>query len=368
VAIRDRFRHPTARERLVDLQPQTGMMPPSLMHEGDGSIDSDIRTAVMSQDALPTVDVVREAERKLLESPPSHIGEYAILRTLGSGGMGIVFVGYDERLDRKVAVKLLRASVRDGDEGRARILREAQAMARLSHPNVVQVYDVGEHDGAVYVAMEFVAGETLREWSERPRPWREVVAVLVGAGRGLAAAHAEGLVHRDFKPDNVLVGKDGRPRVLDFGLARATNSDVDLAARDDPEPATDSQDPLGTEITRDGAVVGTPAYMSPQQHVGDPPDPRSDQFSFCVTAYETLYGKRPFRAGTRQELTGAMVNGAIVPPPTNTDVPSHVQSRKIGGRPWTSCSMRSSTTPPSPAGVPGSSLHSRLAQWHSARF
>ena len=145
------------------------------------------------------------------------IGRYAILRKVGQGGMGMVYAGYDERLDRKVAIKLLRR--RTGDAARRRLAREAQGLARLSHPNVVQIYEIGEHEGAPYIAMEFVEGQTLGAWAKAaPRTWAEALAVMVDAGRGLAAAHAKGLIHRDFKPDNVMIDDEGRVRVMDFGL------------------------------------------------------------------------------------------------------------------------------------------------------
>ncbi len=153
------------------------------------------------------------------------VGRYVVLDRIGAGGMGVVYAAYDPELDRRVALKLLRPDRFGGDAGRLRLLREAQALARLTHPNVVAVYDVGTFGDRVFVAMELVEGETLRQWlraePRSPRPWREVLERFLPAGRGLAAAHAAGLVHRDFKPENVLLGRDGRARVVDFGLAKA---------------------------------------------------------------------------------------------------------------------------------------------------
>src|SRR5690606_14002911 len=215
---------------------------------------------------------------------------------LGEGGMGVVYAAYDEDLDRRIAIKVLRDSYGDA-AARERMVREAQAMARLSHPNVVQVHDVGDQGGQLYVAMEFVKGMTLRTWlSEQDRPWREIRAMFVQAGRGLAAAHAEGLVHRDFKPDNVLIGGDGRARVADFGLAGAAG-----VPDSDSESLPDSvvirvgrQSAFNTALTLAGTIMGTPAYMSPEQHRGVATDARSDQFSFCVALWGAIYGEPPF--------------------------------------------------------------------------
>lgn len=219
------------------------------------------------------------------------VGRYLVLDVIGRGGMGVVYAGYDPELDRKVALKLLRPD-RTGSSGegaRLRLLREAQAIARLSHPNVVSVYDTGAFDDRVFVAMELVEGRNLRQWlGEERRSWQEVLAVLLPAGRGLAAAHAAGLVHRDFKPENVLLGQDGRVRVADFGLARQAGR-----PDDEPEEPAAEVSPLTAPLTRWGMAVGTPAYMAPEQLRGEPADARSDQYAFCVTLYEALHGERP---------------------------------------------------------------------------
>jgi eukaryotic-like serine/threonine-protein kinase len=215
------------------------------------------------------------------------IGRYVVLAQVGVGGMGVVYAAYDPELDRKVALKLLR-KLRGGREvARARLIREAQALARLTHPNVVAVYDAGAFEDQVFLAMEFAEGGTVSEWlkSER-RSWREVRDTYLSAGRGLSAAHARGLVHRDFKPDNVLVGRDGRVLVTDFGLARALG-------RADLDSASPSPSPPTPTLTQSGAVLGTPGYMAPEQDRGQEADARSDQYSFCVALYEGLLGARP---------------------------------------------------------------------------
>ncbi|MBZ4411567.1 protein kinase [Myxococcus sp. XM-1-1-1] len=224
------------------------------------------------------------------------LGSYVLRELLGEGGMGVVYAAEDPRLGRKVAVKLLRP-MREGveTESRARLLREAQAMARLSHPNVLPIFELGSAEGRDFLAMEWVEGPTLAGWlREQERPWREVLEMFHAAGLGLAAAHQRGLVHRDFKPANVLVGRDGRPRVTDFGLARRWGE----PAASNPTTGDLSTAPLGvdaeeTALTREGTALGTPAYMSPEQRRGQPVDARSDQYSFCVALHEALYGERP---------------------------------------------------------------------------
>ncbi|MCP3138639.1 serine/threonine-protein kinase [Pyxidicoccus xibeiensis] len=218
------------------------------------------------------------------------LGRYVLLERLGAGGMGVVYAAFDPELERKVAVKLLRSRPEDARaaaEGQARLLREAQAMARLSHPHVLPVFDVGVVGDRVFVAMELVEGRDARQWREQaPRTWAQVLAVYLQAARGLSAAHAAGLVHRDFKPENVLVGTDGRARVMDFGLARAA-AGAPGAAGAAPH----------WRVTLEGQVQGTPAYMAPEQWRGEPADARSDQFAFCVALWEALAGQRPFASG-----------------------------------------------------------------------
>ncbi len=256
----------------------------------------------------------------------SKLGRYVVLSRIGAGGMGVVYAAYDPELDRKVAIKLLRGGsggtsesiAKEWTEQRTRLLREAQAMAKLSHPNVITVHDVGtiEADPAsgplVFLAMEFVDGTTLSVWMrERKRSWREVLHVILAAGRGLAAAHAVGLVHRDFKPDNVLLGRDGRVLVTDFGLARPAAGKTDAFAAVTPASGTPA---LGLALTQTGALVGTPAYMAPEQLAGMRTDAQSDQFSFCVTAYEGLYGERPFAGRVLSELITNVSEGRVRAP------------------------------------------------------
>jgi eukaryotic-like serine/threonine-protein kinase len=250
------------------------------------------------------------------------LGHYMLLEKLGAGGMGEVFAAFDPRLDRKVAVKLLRSGSLSADEGRSRLQREAQAMARLQHPNVIGVHDVGTFADRVFIAMEFVEGETLGEWLRGDRAWRDIIDVFLQSGRGLSAAHAAGLVHRDFKPDNVLIGKDGRPRVVDFGLARQSAS-TPVPGQPMPELVIPDS-ALAQPLTRDGAVMGTPGYMAPEQIAGLPTDARSDQFAFCVALYEALYGKRPYGGATLRAHADEIAQGRILPPPGDTDVPDDV--------------------------------------------
>ncbi len=223
------------------------------------------------------------------------LGRYIIVDRVGEGGMGVVYAAYDPELDRKVAIKLLQTggSGSQSSGGRERLIREAQALARLSHPNVVHVHDVGTHGERVFMAMELIEGRSLREWlREAPRTWREVAAAFVSAGRGLSAAHAAGLVHRDCKPDNLHIGQDGRVRVLDFGIARQLESEG-TEPFEGIAPTTDRLS-LSAPLTQVGTVLGTPSYLPPEVLEGKPADPRSDQFSFCVSLYEALYGVRPF--------------------------------------------------------------------------
>ncbi|MCY1013552.1 serine/threonine-protein kinase [Nannocystis pusilla] len=261
---------------------------------------------------------------------------YTVLGSLGEGGMGLVLAAYDARLDRRVALKLLRHRA-DGSSGReeqARLVREAQAMARLNHPNVVAVYDAGAlADGALFIAMEYVEGQTLRQWcAEEPRSWRQVLETFLAAGRGLAAAHAAGLIHRDFKPDNVLVGKDGRARVTDFGLARHDRpSEAPPTSAVGGPPGPDGA-VLAAELTVSGMLVGTPRYMASEQLLGGrTADVLTDVFSFCVALYEALYGQYPFAGKTLSQLLQAHAAGAVRPPPAASDVPAWVARTVLRG-------------------------------------
>ncbi|WP_257457970.1 serine/threonine-protein kinase [Archangium lipolyticum] len=277
------------------------------------------------------------APAPLPESPPREVlprgalvGRYMVLEKLGSGGMGVVYAAYDPELDRKLALKLLHVESDQVEKGggQARLLREAQALARLAHPHVISIYDVGTWEERVFIAMELVEGPSLRDWLKQgPRPWREVVEVFVSAGRGLEAAHAAGLVHRDFKPDNVLLGKDGRVRVLDFGLARqASASDEPLPPQGEQPWPERVNSPLDTPLTRVGLVIGTPAYMAPELYGGGILDARADQFSYCVALYEALYGERPFG-----RIPGPPSTWRTPEPPRDGRVPASVRRIVLRG-------------------------------------
>ena len=289
------------------------------------------------------------------------IGRFVVIGLVGRGGMGEVYGAYDPELDRKVAVKLLRIKPGNGvtlSEGRQRTLREAQAIARLSHPNVVVVYDVGTFEDKVFIAMEFVEGHTLTYWLEsQPRTWQEISKVFVAAGRGLAAAHDKGLVHRDFKPDNVMVGSDNQVRVMDFGLARQASDKLPTRTPPEPIPLTiagalpmSERDTVVVPIdgpgadammkgsgslsgafdmhlTRTGAMMGTPTYMAPEQFRGQATDARTDQFSFCISLYDALYKERPFAGDGINALATNVIRGDVRNAPANSRVP--VWLRKI---------------------------------------
>ena len=249
------------------------------------------------------------------------VGRFTLRARLGEGGMGEVWRAHDPELARDVAVKVLRPGVATSaaraHEARARLRREAQAMARLAHPNVLPIYEVGEADAQLFLVMELVDGGTLTGWlAERPRSPAAIVAAFVEAGRGLAAAHDAGLVHRDFKPDNVLVGADRRIRVTDFGLVGHGEAGADA----DADPSTSIADVR----TRTGAILGTPAYAAPEVLARQPATVRSDQFSFAVALYEALYRQPPFAGDTVADLYAAVTAGAVRPPPSG-DVPAPVR-------------------------------------------
>jgi hypothetical protein len=230
------------------------------------------------------------------------VGRFRLEAPLGVGGMGVVWAAWDPDLERHVAVKRIRPDVAAEPTARARLLGEARAMARLTHPNVVAVYEVGEADGDVFLATELIEGATIARW-QRGRPGPEVVAAYAQAARGLAAAHAAGLVHRDVKPANLLVGNDGRVRVGDFGLARRG-----------PAPAGPPAAPAATadpRVTQVGAIVGTPAYLAPEQRAGAAADARADQYSLCVALAEALTGARPRAGQTAADLTAAGAPPAV---------------------------------------------------------
>ena len=319
-------------------------------------------------EAAPGADVstrtpARRRARKEALARGTCVGRYVVLDVLGSGGMGVVYRAYDPELDRQIALKV----VRTPDSDPQRVLAEAQALARVSHPNVIAVHDVGTLAGAVFLAMELVEGMTLNAWRAATSPSRaDIVDVFLAAGRGLAAAHQAGIVHRDFKPSNVMVGSDGRVRVLDFGLARAAgraasiDGEATTTVRESPTPTPVSGSTSGSRsgartaptpsrsVTRPGGprafddvstetelapgtpgvpqvlasrVMGTPSYMAPEQRRSGVYDARVDQYSFAVALYEALYGERPFSGQNREEVELAALTGRINPPTRGSDVP-----------------------------------------------
>lgn len=279
-------------------------------------------------DCRETVTYLVEAFAESLEQPDepfeslpalgTTLGRYVILQWVGAGAMGAVYSAFDPELDRRVALKIL--PPRQGEQAlqlKRRFLAEARAMASISHPNVIAVHDVGTHDGLAFFAMELIEGDTLEGWLKAERRSTEaIVSVFAAAGRGLAAAHDVGLVHRDFKPHNVLVGNDGRVRVIDFGLVRV------LAEADDvqsPSPPAEFEDTR----TLTGALLGTPAYMAPEQLTASHTDAGTDQFAFCVALFEALFVRRPFEGSTIVSLLEAIEAG---PPRIPTE------RRRVSGR------------------------------------
>ena len=347
--------------------------------------------------AMPQIAISGQKQKAPSLGRGESIGRYVVLALVGRGAMGEVYAAYDPELDRKVAVKLLGAQG-SGDlsatDAKTRLLREAQAIAKLSHPNVIVVHDVGSFGDRVFIAMEYVEGNTVGYWLlAAKRSWKDVLRVFLAAGRGLAAAHASHLVHRDFKLENVMVGRDGQVRVMDFGLARrvAGPSDLELAEYPGPSPLL-SDDALaagvpgtvfvdddvmtatriltppdgvrGTppqpmldvgvtpgrltmnspgvhsgavrtnflaDLTETGAIIGTPAYMAPEQFNRNPADERSDQFSFCVALYEGLYGERPFVGSTVAELSDNVRRGRVRSGSDSAGVPNWLRRVVLRG-------------------------------------
>jgi len=274
--------------------------------------------------------------RSTRQDIPAELGRFVVLHRVGAGGMGVVYAAYDPELDRKVAVKLLHPSLGGGDKedvAKARLLREAQAMARLSHPNVVTVFDVGTRADQVFLAMEFVQGVPLAEWLRAAHDWREVLAVFVAAGHGLAAAHREGIVHGDFKPDNVIVDGEGRARVLDFGLAFAQDRGARSPDREERRASRSGRSgvDLSTHLTRTGALTGTPPYVSPEQFLGASASASTDQYAFCVSLHEGLYGQRPFRGDDLPTLRQAVLTAALPDEPRDRKVPAWLRRVVLRG-------------------------------------
>ncbi|MEM6996774.1 MAG: serine/threonine-protein kinase, partial [Myxococcota bacterium] len=267
--------------------------------------------------------VAAAARRGLFGSstPGAKIGRFTILERIGSGGMGVVYAAHDPDLERRIAIKVLKGPG-VSDSARSRVRREAQAIARIKHPNVIHVYETGNHEGELYLAMEHIQGETLGAWLARePRSLPEVLAAFRGAGQGLAAAHAVDVMHRDFKPDNVLVDRHDEVHVLDFGLARGASASGELPPS---QPNLEDRDEtlLDSPLTATGTVMGTPAYMAPEQALGETTTPQVDQFSFCVALWEAVYGVRPFASHEGKNLLAALRSGCPPdPPPADRKVP-----------------------------------------------
>ena len=263
------------------------------------------------------------------------VGRYVILDVVGRGGMGEVYAAYDPQLDRKIALKLLHQTPAPSAVQRVardRLLREAKAIARLSHPNVVVVHDAGAIDERVFLAMEFVDGQTLAAWLEAaPRGWRAVRDAFAAAGDGLAAAHDAGLVHRDFKPQNVMVARDGSVRVMDFGLASDASADAGGAAEALGLPAGDAPTSRTIALTAAGKLLGTPLYMAPEQFLARATDARTDQFSFCVALHEALYGERPYPSDSFAALAEAVTTGKLREPANKGRVPAFIRRLLLRG-------------------------------------
>ena len=290
-------------------------------------------------DSVPTetadtkdLDEPKQLPRQAFSLPPgSLLDRYVVLQELGHGAMGAVYAAYDSELDRRVALKFPRRKT--GDEWRVRIMREAKAMARLSHPNVVTIYDAGvSSEGRLFLAMELVEGGTLEAWSKaEPRDWRQILSVLCEAGEGLAAAHRSGIIHRDFKLENVLFGKDGRPRVTDFGIARGAEEPSGIHPTDvPPPPVNDSIS--SSKLTMAGSMMGTPGYMAPEQYTNELEiDARADVFAFSAALYRALYGERAFEGKTVDAIARSTCEGKVRVPPKGTPVPAWVYAVLLRG-------------------------------------
>ncbi|MGB1275293.1 MAG: serine/threonine-protein kinase, partial [Nannocystaceae bacterium] len=307
--------------------------PPSLLGtrpEIDGF--DQVRTKMRAR--LLAIDPAGLDEAEVLVEPelPTKIGRYTVEDLLGRGGMGVVYLAVDDELERKLAIKLIRGAGGASGSEHARLRQEARAMARLSHPNVVTVHEVGEHDGQLYIAMEYVQGCSLTQWLEmKRRPWREVLAVMLAAGQGLAAAHAAGIVHRDFKPDNILVGDDGRARVADFGLAWTGQGRSPAEAERTESTSIHSGETHELRHTKTGTILGTLAYMAPEQYRGAPPSFAADQFSFCAALYRTLYDHLPFDATSSTHYQARVRSGDVRPAPAGVKVPKAVRAAILRG-------------------------------------
>ena len=239
------------------------------------------------------------------------VESYRVEKTVGAGGMGVVYRAIDTKLNRPVAIKFLFDNLAD-PAGRRRFQREARMASSLNHPHILTVYDTGEFRGCQYLVTEFIDGGTLRDWARDKKPnWREIVELVSGVAEGLGAAHSAGILHRDIKPENILVGRNGYAKLADFGLAK-------LEVRSTPEMVTQT---TKSETTRPGVILGTLAYMSPEQAAGRPTDACSDIFSFGVMLYELLAGNRPFRGATDLEILQTIIHGEAPPLPDSVPLP-----------------------------------------------
>ncbi|HEY5961692.1 MAG TPA: serine/threonine-protein kinase [Polyangiaceae bacterium] len=282
-------------------------------------------------DAEPSLADDPLSQRAPLTPRPEIGGRYIAQAILGAGGMGIVYLAQDNRLNRQVALKLTHKGMTQS--AIFRMMREAQAMAQLSHKNVVTVYDVGTWQGHVFIAMEYLQGGTLSRYLlERSPSPEDILELFLQAGRGLVAAHSAGIVHRDFKPDNVLLGANGEARVADFGLARWYMNDPRFSNQWLDTGAILSQQSLRPElVTRLGTMIGTPAYMPPEQLKGLAVDQRADIWSFSAALYEALHCELPFPGRTPAEVLTYVERGAVRAPPEGSRVPGWLRRALLRG-------------------------------------
>jgi serine/threonine-protein kinase len=266
---------------------------------------------------------------------PPRLADFEIGRYLGGGGMGVVFEGRHLTLGRRVALKFLRHETERHGDARARLVREAQAMARVRHSNVISLFELGHSGEEMFIAMELVEGGTLRDWLRERHSWHDILDMFIRVGRGVACIHAHGIVHRDINPSNVFLERDGTPKLGDFGLA-LTGDEVDEPMA--PGPV------LSARITSPGSVLGTPGYMPPEQIRGRTADARSDQFAFCASLYEALTAgglTRPLRAILSRGLEQAPEARF---PSMNVLLAALVRARGSRGRRWIICAAKDNAT------------------------
>jgi len=310
-----------------------GELSDAALHDALGHLKDCADCRAVLTEAVRALAPAGSSSARPAEITPAQIGRYRIEALLGAGASGVVYRAFDPQLERAVALKVLRAELHGSSPGQSeRLLREAQSMARLSDPHAVTIYDVGLHEGSVYLVMEYIDGPTLSAWLDAaPRTAAELVGVFLAAGRGLWAAHEKGLVHRDFKPENVLVARDGRAKVTDFGLARESQSWLERRKADDPASTALYAPTRG--------LVGTPAYMAPELFEGEPASPASDQFAFCVALFAALFRRHPFRAGegvALDELVARVAAGTVDKPTFDSAVGErlfHVLRRGLSAAP-----------------------------------